>query len=323
MLTGLLGLTAGAPALRNPPFRLSGGATDVAWRWSAALAAAGTLSRDPSLGADMDADGPSGWSTVGESVANGGTADVVVDAWMASPPHRANILNLRFTVIGVGSVTGAGKTWSITEFADVADARAPTTTPEGAGPVTTTPLTSAGRLGTVSPSGVLAVKHGRLLSSWTTVGTGVTGYALDGLRLGVINSAGVAAVKEGDVSAPWVLVPSGVSQLAMAATRLAVVTNGTVIAKDGPLTVPWVVLTSADSVTMWGNRIGVLSGRQVLLTEGFSGRRAVLATPGVQALALSDNRVGIVAGSTISVKEGGLDAGWVGVFDGVQLTLSS
>ena len=45
------------------------------------------------------------WRTWGENVAAGQqTAALVVDAWMNSPGHRANILNPAFTSIGVGSV---------------------------------------------------------------------------------------------------------------------------------------------------------------------------------------------------------------------------
>ena len=55
-------------------------------------------------GARMTAAGYTWW-TWGENVAAGQkTAALVVDAWMNSPGHRANILNGSFTSIGVGSV---------------------------------------------------------------------------------------------------------------------------------------------------------------------------------------------------------------------------
>ena len=44
---------------------------------------------------------------LGENIAAGyPTASTVMAAWMKSPGHRANILNCRFTVIGVGSAVG-------------------------------------------------------------------------------------------------------------------------------------------------------------------------------------------------------------------------
>ena len=49
--------------------------------------------------------------TVGENLAWGsmekGTPRTIVSAWMASPPHRRNILNRRFTAIGIAIVAGA------------------------------------------------------------------------------------------------------------------------------------------------------------------------------------------------------------------------
>ena len=57
-----------------------------------------------SPGARMTAAGYE-WRTWGENVAAGQTtAVIVVDAWMNSPGHRANILNPAFVSIGVGSV---------------------------------------------------------------------------------------------------------------------------------------------------------------------------------------------------------------------------
>lgn len=43
------------------------------------------------------------WSTYGENIAQRyPTAQAVVDAWLKSPGHRANILNRKVTEIGVG-----------------------------------------------------------------------------------------------------------------------------------------------------------------------------------------------------------------------------
>jgi uncharacterized protein YkwD len=43
------------------------------------------------------------WSAVGENIAKGQPdAAAVMQAWMNSPGHRANILNCRFTNIGIG-----------------------------------------------------------------------------------------------------------------------------------------------------------------------------------------------------------------------------
>ncbi|GGY89725.1 hypothetical protein GCM10010300_37390 [Streptomyces olivaceoviridis] len=69
---------------------------------------------------DPDGDGPGGritaagyrWSTYGENIAKGQqTPQAVMDSWMNSPGHRANILNCAFKDIGVGVHDGSGGPW--------------------------------------------------------------------------------------------------------------------------------------------------------------------------------------------------------------------
>lgn len=46
------------------------------------------------------------YTAAGENIAYGQpTAQAVMDAWMNSPGHRANILNRSYTQIGVGAVS--------------------------------------------------------------------------------------------------------------------------------------------------------------------------------------------------------------------------
>ena len=55
------------------------------------------------------------WILVGENVATGfGSASGVVSGWMASPPHRANLLTPDFREVGIASLPGdgtAGPVW--------------------------------------------------------------------------------------------------------------------------------------------------------------------------------------------------------------------
>ncbi|QTD96520.1 sigma-70 family RNA polymerase sigma factor [Streptomyces cyanogenus] len=52
------------------------------------------------------------WSTYGENIARGQqTPQAVMDSWMNSPGHRANILNCSFKNIGVGVHDGQGGPW--------------------------------------------------------------------------------------------------------------------------------------------------------------------------------------------------------------------
>lgn len=57
-----------------------------------------------------------GNGTLGQNVAYGYSASNVVDGWMGSPGHRANILNGVFTDIGVGCVNRNGTLWWTQNF---------------------------------------------------------------------------------------------------------------------------------------------------------------------------------------------------------------
>ncbi|MFD3696232.1 sigma-70 family RNA polymerase sigma factor [Streptomyces sp. NPDC058646] len=57
------------------------------------------------------------WSTYGENIAKGQqTPQQVMDSWMKSPGHRANILNCSFKDIGVGIHQGKGGPWWTQNF---------------------------------------------------------------------------------------------------------------------------------------------------------------------------------------------------------------
>lgn len=57
------------------------------------------------------------WSTYGENIAAGqGTPAAVMDSWMKSSGHRANILNCSFKEIGIGYRQGSGGPWWTQNF---------------------------------------------------------------------------------------------------------------------------------------------------------------------------------------------------------------
>ncbi|KJK55486.1 sigma-70 family RNA polymerase sigma factor [Saccharothrix sp. ST-888] len=57
------------------------------------------------------------WSTWGENIARGQSDPAaVMDSWMHSPGHRANILNCAFTELGVGVHQGSGGPWWTQDF---------------------------------------------------------------------------------------------------------------------------------------------------------------------------------------------------------------
>lgn len=54
------------------------------------------------------------YTSAGENIAMGyDTAADVVEAWMASPSHRANLLNSRYVTVGIGCVDGYWAQWLI------------------------------------------------------------------------------------------------------------------------------------------------------------------------------------------------------------------
>ncbi|MGV9282074.1 CAP domain-containing protein [Streptomyces sp. NPDC003730] len=73
---------------------------------------------DPSGATPWDRAAAAGISGLGgENIARGqADAQAVMDAWMASPGHRANILNCDFRTLGVGVHFGAGGPWWTQDF---------------------------------------------------------------------------------------------------------------------------------------------------------------------------------------------------------------
>lgn len=51
------------------------------------------------------------WRIIGENVGVGPSIAALHPAFMASPSHRRNVLDRRFTKVGIGVVNGGGRTW--------------------------------------------------------------------------------------------------------------------------------------------------------------------------------------------------------------------
>lgn len=79
---------------------------DAARAQSARMGSSNTLYHNPDLTSDV-----TNWRWVGENVGYGPDATVVHAALMASPAHRANILDTDYTEIGIGTVTVDGRIW--------------------------------------------------------------------------------------------------------------------------------------------------------------------------------------------------------------------
>jgi hypothetical protein len=78
-----------------------------------AVADAGYLFHNPDLG-----DVTSGWELIGENVGYAGSIEQVHEALMNSTGHRENILNVRYSHVGVGVVVSDGSVWVAEVFMD-------------------------------------------------------------------------------------------------------------------------------------------------------------------------------------------------------------
>ncbi|ROQ59577.1 RNA polymerase sigma factor (sigma-70 family) [Streptomyces sp. 840.1] len=94
--------------------------TDAALRHSEDMAARDFFEHTNPDGADPGrriTDAGYHWSTYGENIARGQqTPASVMESWMNSPGHRANILNCSFKDLGVGIHKGSGGPWWTQDF---------------------------------------------------------------------------------------------------------------------------------------------------------------------------------------------------------------
>lgn len=98
---------------------LVAGTTDVAHGWSCHMAAKLLLAHNGSLAYALEKHGSAGWTTYGENVGVEPTtsgADALFRAYMASPEHRANILDTDFRYVGVWTKRASGLRWNTIDF---------------------------------------------------------------------------------------------------------------------------------------------------------------------------------------------------------------
>ncbi|GGX05169.1 hypothetical protein GCM10010297_28440 [Streptomyces malachitofuscus] len=97
------------------PVKVNATLTEAAQNHSEDMAASGTMSHTGSDGSspgDRITRAGYSWSTYGENVAYGySTPEQVMQGWMTSPGHKANILNCAFKEIGVG-LAQPGSYWT-------------------------------------------------------------------------------------------------------------------------------------------------------------------------------------------------------------------
>ncbi len=127
------------------PLSVDGNLAGIAQSWANQMALEDGISHRSDLRSGVTGD----WQTLGENVGVGPTVDSLMDAFIASPGHYKNLVDPRFTHVGVGTVRVGGILYTAHEFMAVrgAVAAAPAPTPT---PAPTTPVTSAPRVRTVA-----------------------------------------------------------------------------------------------------------------------------------------------------------------------------
>ena len=85
--------------------------TSVATGWALSMSKTSVLSHNPRLATSVR-----GWHYLGENVGVGYSLASLEQAFWASAPHRANLLDSDFTRIGVGVVDDGGKLWVVEDF---------------------------------------------------------------------------------------------------------------------------------------------------------------------------------------------------------------
>ena len=101
--------SVGAPALPVDPTL-----TSIARTWAAKMAREGTLSHNGGVGTQVTA------SRLSENVGMGGSADVVHQAFLNSPAHRANMVDTGVNAVGVGVAWANGSIYIVQDYAKLA-----------------------------------------------------------------------------------------------------------------------------------------------------------------------------------------------------------
>lgn len=127
-----------------PGLQLNAQLDSVAQAWANHLAATNDLEHNGALRSQV-----SNWTNLGENVGMAGDIVSVQKAFMNSPEHRANILNPKYTEMGVGSATsiypscGCKVLWVVVDFKRPATATAPVKAPTKPAPPKAAPVRKA------------------------------------------------------------------------------------------------------------------------------------------------------------------------------------
>ena len=105
-------LNAARTAQGIAPLITRGDLVSIARRQSQRMANAGEIFHNPNLASEA----PGDWQAIGENVGQGPECDDIHRAFMASAPHRKNILDATYNRLGIGVVVAADSTIYVTQI---------------------------------------------------------------------------------------------------------------------------------------------------------------------------------------------------------------
>jgi len=95
------------------PLQVSGELVAVARGWTDRMVSAGQISHNPNLSTAV----ASGWTKLGENVGVGYDVGSLMDAFIGSPAHYANLVDPAWTHIGIGvTIAGDGRMYTTHNF---------------------------------------------------------------------------------------------------------------------------------------------------------------------------------------------------------------
>lgn len=135
-----------------PTLQVSGSLVGVARAWTDQMAAAGQISHNGNLASQVDV----AWTKLGENVGVGYDVGQLMDAFIDSPAHYANLIDPEWTHVGVGVTLGAnGKIFTTHNFMAAGGASAPPAAappaPPAAPPTTAPPVVTTTTTTTAPP----------------------------------------------------------------------------------------------------------------------------------------------------------------------------
>lgn len=133
-----------------PQLALSGELGGVARSWTEQMVTAGQLSHNPDLGSQVSGS----WTKLGENVGVGYDVDGLMQAFVNSPAHNANLIDPAWTHVAVGvTIAADGRLYTTHNFMTLSGGPPPpvTTPPPPSAPTTAPPPVAAPVTPTTTP----------------------------------------------------------------------------------------------------------------------------------------------------------------------------